>query len=96
MNKSRPKPWGSKSAPARRKGAKNAPQGAPCCLKLLDFVKKPESSHEEPLSPAGEITRLCRELEELRKKYCDFFDLAPVGLLTLDKEMTILQKSLKR
>lgn len=90
MNKSHPKPVGPKSDPARRKRAKNAPQGATCCLEVSDSVKKPESSHEEPLSPADEITRLRRELEELRKKYCDFFDLAPVGLLTLDKKMTIL------
>ncbi|MCD6395368.1 MAG: PAS domain-containing protein [Planctomycetes bacterium] len=70
--------------------AKNAPHVAPCCLEVSDSVKKPESSLEEPLTPAEEITGLRRELEGLRKKYCDFFDLAPVGLLTLDKDMTIL------
>ena len=49
MNKNHPKPWGSKSDPARRKGVKNAPEAAPCCLEVSDSVKKPESSHEEPL-----------------------------------------------
>lgn len=43
---------------------------------------------------AGEVGRLERELAALRERYFDLYDLAPVGILTLDKEGFVREANL--
>jgi len=90
MSRGCPKPFRSKSDRTKHKHPKNAPKAAQCSFEQPDTVDGAGRGGEEELSLIDEITTLRRELDELRRKHCDFFDMAPVGLLTLDEEMTVL------
>ena len=43
---------------------------------------------------AGELGRLKRELAAMRARYVDLYDLAPVGLFTLDSRGVVLEANL--